>query len=195
MLKLVNILTVAALAGVAHGGTLSCPTDVSSNLHVEGRISKTTMDAKVVGIPWDVNWEQECDKCGQYLEKKKDILPGWGCQKDSAPSFGIWLKGCDTDGKRADCPKPTQSPTASPIKGKTCQDVWFIHVADKSGDYTCGERIDFLKTSEGLSDTDAKNKVANEFEECWPCHVKGSKETVGTGETNKGTVRPNLRRV
>jgi beta-glucanase (GH16 family) len=54
---------------------------------------------------------------------------------------------------------------------QSCQQVWDVPVTDNAGTFSCGSRIEWLQSSEGgsLSETDAKQRVANEFFECLPC--------------------------
>lgn len=54
---------------------------------------------------------------------------------------------------------------------QSCQQVWDVPDTDNAGTFSCGSRIEWLQSSEGgsLSETDAKQRVANEFFECLPC--------------------------
>jgi hypothetical protein len=55
-----------------------------------------------------------------------------------------------------------------------CSDVWDMPSVNKTGTFTCGQRIDWLQSVSGGSNTEeeAKNKVASEFPSiCGPCGV------------------------
>lgn len=48
------------------------------------------------------------------------------------------------------------------------EDVWNAPATDDDGSYTCGARISWLKTTMGMSETDACSKVSDEFSD-GPC--------------------------
>ena len=83
-------------------------------------------------------------------------------------------------------PRPTNSPSQSPIRSHLpspestpshcgctkCDDIiWNTPASDSGGDFTCGERITWLQTSEGgsLSETEACTKVAGVEFYAGPC--------------------------
>merc|ERR1719476_662714 len=87
-----------------------------------------------------------------------------GGRREGSPSDHPLIAGRFTLGSGG--PSPTPSPTPSP--SGSCQ-AWNTN----AGGYTCGARIEWLK-SQGMSETDAKNRVASEFSrECGSCAVSG----------------------
>lgn len=63
-------------------------------------------------------------------------------------------------------------PDSLPAPGteRTCEDVWNIPAVDRNGDWTCGERINYLQEVRGRSSLDARDQVADEIPEtCGPC--------------------------
>jgi len=59
---------------------------------------------------------------------------------------------------------------SSKVGGSSCDGVWDMMACKGSQCYTCGDRISWLKQSEGKSDRSAKNQVSVEFpKDCGAC--------------------------
>jgi len=93
---------------------------------------------------------------------------------DSFTNNLYWFDNLET---HSPTENPTLTPTVNPSQtvstpSETCENVWHDPAGDEG--YTCGERIEWLKSSENMSDNAAKNKVAEEFPDvCGPCDTSG----------------------
>ena len=48
-----------------------------------------SFNTQVMNIKWGRDWIKGCVACGEFLENRSDICPGWYCQQNGA---GVWLQ-------------------------------------------------------------------------------------------------------
>lgn len=83
------------------------------------------------------------------------------------PKFGR-EKGGNGGKRKREAPRPDPKPVGAPAP--TCEDVWDTPAPYGGEDYSCGERITYLRTDMGMSESAARRKVAGEIPSvCGPC--------------------------